>query len=205
MAATHAQDAITESEEIVVTATRLPIPEEDSPASISVITAEDFQEKQTRRAADALRQVPGISVAQTGAPGQLTSVFTRGLRSEHTQVLLDGIPINQGLAGLFNFADLTLDNIDRIEVVRGPQSTLYGPRALAGVIQLFTRRGHGAPTGDVFAEGGSFGTFRESFSSSGSWKEFDYSIGVSRLDTDNDRPNNQYRLSNGARQHRLVA
>ena len=90
-----------------------------------------------------LREVPGLSVVQTGAPGQLTSVFTRGLRSEHTQVLLDGIPINQGLAGLFNFADLTTDNIDRIEIVRGPQSTLYGPRALAGVIQIFTKQGSG--------------------------------------------------------------
>ena len=84
---------------------------------------DDLEQKQTERVADALRQVPGLSVVQTGPPGQLTSVFTRGLRSEHTQVLLDGIPINQGLAGLFNFADLTTDDIDRIEVVRGPQST----------------------------------------------------------------------------------
>ena len=101
-----------------------------------------------RRVADALREVPGLAVVQTGAPGQLTSVFTRGLRSEHTQVLLDGIPINQGLAGLFNFADLTTDNIDRIEIVRGPQSTLYGPRALAGVIQIFTKAGSGTPVGN---------------------------------------------------------
>jgi len=192
-----AQDAVSESAEIVVSATRLPILKEDSPASVSVVTSEEFREKQTRRVADALREMPGLSVAQTGAPGQLTSVFTRGLRSEHTQVLLDGIPINQGLAGLFNFADLSVDNVDRIEVVRGPQSTLYGPRALAGVIQLFTRRGHGRPIGEITAEGGSFGTFRESLSTSGSWKEFDYSIGASRLDTDNERPNNQYRLSNG--------
>ena len=113
-----------ESPEIVVTATRVPIPEEESPASISVITSEDLEQKQIRRVADALREVPGLSVVQTGAPGQLTSVFMRGLRSEHTQVLLDGIPINQGLAGLFNFADLTTDNVDRIEIVRGPQSTL---------------------------------------------------------------------------------
>ncbi|MGZ5022123.1 MAG: TonB-dependent receptor, partial [Chthoniobacterales bacterium] len=125
------------------------------------------------------------------------SVFTRGLRSEHTQVLLDGIPINQGLAGLFNFADLNVDNIDRIEVVRGPQSTLYGPRALAGVIQIFTRRGDGPSTGALTSEAGSFDSFRESFATSGSWKQFDYSVGLSRFDTDNDRPNNQYRLSNG--------
>ena len=192
-----AQDAVTaESEEIVVSATRLPTSLDESPASISVVTSEQLDQMQTRRVADALREVPGLTVAQSGAPGQLTSVFTRGLRSEHTQVLLDGIPINQGLAGLFNFADLAVDNIDRIEVVRGPQSTLYGPRALAGVIQIFTKRGNGSPSGSVTAEAGSFGTFREALSSSGSWQQFDYSIGASRLDTDNERPNNQYRLSN---------
>ena len=82
-------------------------------------------------------------------------------------------------------------------MVRGPQSTLYGPRALAGVIQIFTKRGSGTPTGEVSVEGGSFGTARESFSSSGGARGFDFSVGASRLDTDNDRPNNQYRLSNG--------
>ncbi len=191
----QAQEAV--SEEVVVSATRLPIPESETPASVSVVRAQELEERQVRRVADALREIPGLTVAQSGAPGQLTSVFTRGLRSEHTQVLLDGIPVNQGLAGLFNFADLNVDNVDRIEVVRGPQSTLYGPRALAGVIQIFTRRGQGTPTGSVTAEAGSFGTFREAFASSGSWEQFDYSIGLSRLDTDNDRPNNQYRLSNG--------
>ncbi len=129
-----------EAELIVVTATRFDIPLELSPASASVITSEDFEQKQIERVTDALREVPGLSVVQTGTAGQLTSVFTRGLRSEHTQVLLDGVPINQGLQGAFNFADLTVDAIDRIEVVRGPQSTLYGPRALAGVTQIFTKQ-----------------------------------------------------------------
>ena len=121
-----------ETEEIVVSATRIPTPEDESPASVTVITARDMEIKQIRRVADALREVPGLSIVQTGTPGQLTSLFTRGLGSDQTQVLLDGIPINQGLAGLFNFADLVVDDIDRIEIVRGPQSTLYGPRALAG-------------------------------------------------------------------------
>src|SRR5437016_4554535 len=110
---------------IVVSATRIETPEEESPSSVDVIRADDFKIKQTRRVADALRQVPGLSIVQTGTPGQLTSLFTRGLGSDQTQVLIDGIPINQGFAGLFNFADLTTDNIDRIEIVRGPQSTLY--------------------------------------------------------------------------------
>jgi vitamin B12 transporter len=186
-----------ETEGIVVSATRIETPEEESPATIDVIRADDIAIKQTHRVADSLREVPGLSVVQSGSPGALTSIFTRGLRSEHTQVLLDGIPVNQGLQGAFNFADLTTDNIDRIEIVRGPQSTLYGPRALAGVIQIFTKRGSGTPTGEFDFEGGSNSTFRETLTSSGSAQQFDYSIGLSRLDTDNERPNNQYRLSSG--------
>jgi vitamin B12 transporter len=196
MRAQESSTSPSESEAIVVTATRLDTPQEKSPASVSVIDSHEFEEKQIERAADALREVPGLSVVQTGAPGQLTSVFTRGLRSEHTQVLLDGIPINQGLQGAFDFADLTIDDIDRIEIVRGPQSTLYGPRALAGAIQLFTRIGDGAPRFTLSAEAGSYGTFREAFASDGKIDQLDYSIAVSRLDTDNARPNNQYRNAN---------
>src|SRR5438105_3176676 len=186
---------VAESEPIVVSATRSEIPLDQSPASVSLITSEDMNQKQIERVSDALREVPGLSVVQTGAPGQLTSVFTRGLRSEHTQVLLDGIPINQGLQGAFNFADFTTDDIDRIEVVRGPQSTLYGPRALAGAIQIFTKQGDGPPGFSLNAEGGSYGTFREAFESEGKIDQLDYSVGLSRLDTDNARPNNQYRLT----------
>src|SRR5207253_5683146 len=150
-----------QAEEIIVSATRFDIPLDQSPASVSVITSEDIEQKQIQRVINALRDVPGLSVVQTGTAGQLTSVFMRGLRSEHTQVLLDGIPINQGLQGAFNFADLTTDDIDRIEVVRGPQSTLYGPRALAGVIQIFTKEGTGTPGVLFAAEGGSHDSFRE--------------------------------------------
>ena len=182
-----------EAEQVVVTATRFDIPLDLSPASVSVINSEDFEQKQIERLSDALREIPGLSVVQTGTAGQLTSVFTRGLRSEHTQVLLDGIPINQGLQGAFNFADLTVDDVDRIEVVRGPQSTLYGPRALAGVIQIFTKQGTGPPGAMVAGEGGSYDTFREWGQSDGKIGDFDYSVGASRLDTDNARPNNNYR------------
>ena len=185
----------TEAEQVIVSATRFDIPLDQSPASASVITSEDIEQKQIERVSNALREVPGLSVVQTGTDGQLTSVFTRGLRSEHTQVLLDGVPINQGLQGAFNFADLTTDDIDRIEVVRGPQSTLYGPRALAGVIQIFTKQGEGPPAITLSSEGGSYATFREALEIQGKIGEFDYSIGASRLDTDNARPNNQYRNS----------
>ena len=182
-----------EAESVVVSATRFDIPLDQSPASASVITSQDIEQKQIQRVSDALREPPGLSVVQTGTAGQLTSVFIRGLRSEHTQVLLDGIPINQGLQGAFNFADVTTDDIDRIEVVRGPQSTIYGPRALAGVIQIFTKQGTGTPGVMLAAEGGSYDTFREWGQSDGKIDSFDYSVGASRLDTDNARPNNNYR------------
>src|SRR2546422_9902548 len=203
----HAQDAVrststdqeetAEAEQVVVSATRFDIPLDQSPASMSVITSEDIEQKQIERVSDALREVPGLSVVQTGTAGQLTSVFMRGLPSEDMQVLLDGIPINQGLAGQFDFANLTTDDIDRIEVARGPQSTLYGPRALAGVVQIFTKQGTGKPGFTFSSEGGSYDTFRESLESDGKLGEFDYSIGASRLDTDNARPNNNYRNSSG--------
>src|SRR5437762_4563683 len=192
----HAQEATptpspaeVEVESVVVSATRFDIPLDQSPASVSVISSEDIEQKQIERVSNALREVPGLSVVQTGTAGQLTSVFTRGLRSEHTQVLLDGIPINQGLQGAFNFADFTTDDIGRIEVVRGPQSTLYGPRALAGVIQIFTKQGEDSPGIQSSAEGGSYDTFRESLQSDGKIGQFDYSVSASRIDTDNARPN----------------
>ncbi len=200
----RAQDAVrstssdqpeNEAEPVVVSATRFDIPLDQSPASVSVIDSQDLENRQIERVADALRAVPGLSVVQTGTPGQLTSVFMRGLPSEDMQVLLDGIPINQGLAGLFNFSDLTIDDLGRVEIVRGPQSTLYGPRALAGAIQLFTKQGSGPPGISLSSEGGSYGTFRESLQSDGKIDIFDYSIGASRMDTDNARPNNQYRNS----------
>jgi vitamin B12 transporter len=185
-----------EAEQVVVSATRFDIPLDQSPASVSVISSEDIEQKQIERVTDALREVPGLSVVQTGTAGQLTSVFMRGLPSEDMQVLLDGIPINQGLSGAMNFADFTTDDIDRIEVVRGPQSTIYGPRALAGVIQIFTKQGTGTPDVMVAGEGGSYDTFREWGQSDGKIGPFDYSIGTSRLDTDNARPNNNYRNTN---------
>jgi vitamin B12 transporter len=204
--AMRAQDAVrstvtgqeeAEAEPVIVSATRTDIPLDQSPASVSLISSDDLEQKQIERVGDALREVPGLNVVQTGTPGQLTSVFMRGLPSEDMQVLLDGIPINQGLAGQFDFANLTTDDIDRIEVARGPQSTVYGPRALAGVVQIFTKQGSAKPGFTFSSEGGSYDTFRESLESDGKLGEFDYSIGASRLDTDNARPNNNYRNSSG--------
>jgi vitamin B12 transporter len=205
--ALHAQDAVRSAsndqeesvaaEPVVVSATRFDIPLDQVPASVSIVDSQDIEQKQIERVSDALREVPGLNVVQTGTPGQLTSVFMRGLPSEDMQVLLDGIPINQGLAGQFDFANLTTDDIDRIEVARGPQSTIYGPRALAGVVQIFTKQGIWTPGVTLSSEGGTYDTFRETLQSDGKIDNFDYSIGASRIDTDNARPNNNYRNTSG--------
>src|SRR5204862_5721069 len=168
-------EQLPEADPVVVSATRFDIPLDRSPASVSVISSQDIDNKQIERATDALRKVPELAVVQTGTPGQLTSVFMRGLPSQDMQVLLDGIPINQGLGGQFDFANLTTDNVDRIEIVRGPQSTIYGPRALAGVVQIFTKQGSGPPGITLSSEGGSYGTFRETLESDGKIDIFDYS------------------------------
>src|SRR5471032_2628755 len=189
-------DARPADEPLVITATRLEVPESESPAAITVLDGPKLEERQIDRVADALRDVPGLDVVQTGAPGQLTSVFTRGLNSNDTQVLVDGIPLNQGLAGLYDFANLTTTGLQRVEVQRGPLSTLYGPHALGGVIQIFTRQGSGPVGGAVSFEGGSFDSFRERAGVSGSIGSFDYMAAASRFDTDNERPNNQYRATN---------
>src|SRR2546430_17590424 len=166
-------DQLPEAAPVVVSATRFDIPLDQSPASVSVIDSQDIENNQIERAADALREVPGLAVVQTGTPGQLPSVFMRGLPSQDMQVLLDGIPINQGLAGQFDFANLTTDNVDRIEIVRGPQSTINGPRALAGVVQIFTKQGSGPPGITLSSEGGTYDTFRETLESDGNNDKFD--------------------------------
>ena len=134
-----------EMDDLVVTATRLATPRGELASSVTVITAEDIKRKQYRSVPQALRSVPGLHVVQTGGPGQQTSVFMRGANSNHTLVLIDGIEASDPSSpnGAVDFSNLWLDNIERIEIVRGAQSTLYGSDAIGGVIQITTRRGAG--------------------------------------------------------------
>jgi vitamin B12 transporter len=182
---------------LVVTSTRSPLEADRAPSAVTLITAEEMQQRQFRQVSDALRNVPGLNLVQTGSQGQLTTAFLRGLSGDAAQVLLDGVPINQGLSGAFNFADMTTENLERIEVVRGPQSAIYGPRAGGGVIHLVSRRGTGVPEATTFFEAGTFGTFRERATASGQAGPLDYSIGTNRLDSSGDRPNSEYRQTSG--------
>jgi vitamin B12 transporter len=128
---------------VVVTATRTAVPLADAPGSVTVVTGAELREHGVHFVADALRRVPGIAVAQSAGPGALTSVFMRGGESDYVQVLVDGVQANDP-GGAFNWAHLRAEDIDRIEIVRGPASVLYGSDAVSGVIQIFTRAG-GAP------------------------------------------------------------
>ena len=170
-------------EEVVVSATRIEIPVREVGSSVTVISGSQIEEQQKPTVPDVLRTVPGLDVVKRQGA---TSVFMRGSKSEHTLVLIDGIemndPVSPGRA--FDFSYLTVDNIERIEVIRGPQSTLYGSDAIGGVINIITKKGKGSPEGFVSAEAGSFNTFRERAGISGENSLANYSVGISRLDTD---------------------
>jgi len=151
-----------------------------------VLTSEEMDQKQHRTVADALTEIPGVDVRRTGGPGAVTSVFLRGMDSDHTLVLIDGIEFNDPSSpNRAAFLDhLTLDNVERIEVLRGPQSTLYGSDAIGGVINIISKRGQGDPAHELWAEGGRYSTLRGGISSAGGGERFDYSVSGSYTDTD---------------------
>lgn len=193
-------DGQTSDEEIIITATRLETPSREVASSSTVITTQDIQERQYQTVGDALRGVPALDVVRSGGKGQPTSVFIRGAKSEHTLVLIDGIEVNDPItpARTFDFANLTTDEVERIEIIRGPQSTLYGSDAIGGVINIITRRGEGPPRITLQAEGGSFHTYRERVGLSGGNDFANLSLSISRTDTDgisaaNERDGNSER------------
>jgi len=134
------------------------IPREKIGTAVTVITGEELRAQQVRYVADALRSLPGVSVSRSGGPANITQVRIRGAEANHTLVLIDGIEANATSDGDFDFATLLTDDIERIEVLRGPQSGLYGSKALGGVINIITKSGKGPLTATVRAEGGAYGT-----------------------------------------------
>jgi outer membrane cobalamin receptor len=169
------------AESLVVSATQVEIPLSQASSSITVITGDELRERQIVTVADALRAVPGLTVLRTGSAGALTSVFPRGGESDYTLVYVDDVQVN-AFGGGMDFAHLSSTNIDRIEVVRGPQSALYGSNAIGAVVRIITRNG-GPARGDASFEGGSFGTTRASASGSGTSGDWFWGGGVDRLDS----------------------
>jgi len=163
-------------ESVVVSATRLAMPAAEVGSSVSVITAADIALRQQQSLADVLRDVPGLNIAQSGGAGAQTSIFLRGTNSNHTKVLLDGIDIGDASnpTGQADISKLLAGDIARVEVLRGPQSGLYGSDAIGGVISITTKDGEGPARLTASAEGGSFDTFNQMASLAGSDSGFHY-------------------------------
>jgi vitamin B12 transporter len=169
--------------ELVVTADRDPTPLARTVAATTVITGDELRQRGGYFLSEALRQVPGAAVVSQGSDGGVTSLFLRGGESDYTKVLIDGVPVNQA-GGSFNFGLLSTDNIERIEIVRGPVSVLYGSDAVTGVIQVFTRKGAGALRTELTGQAGSHGSYAGSASIRGGTAELSYSASLSRYATD---------------------
>ena len=177
----------------VVSATRTLQDPALAPSSVTLLPLADLQEAQVADLRTALSETPGVVVANSGARGGQSSIFLRGANSDETLFVVDGVRLNTTTASYVNFlggADLA--GLDRIEVLRGPQSTLYGSSAMGGVILLETARGSGAPSGDLSGYAGSFGSLGAGVGSQGGLGAFDYSASLTRQQTDNDRAYNAF-------------
>ncbi len=172
-----------ELQSIVVTATRIPTPQSQVASSITVISAEDIAARQDQSLPDALKEVPGLNLVQSGGPGGQTSVFMRGTNSNHTKVLIDGIDLSDpsNPTGTFDFSHLLMQDVQKIEVLRGPQSGLYGSDAIGGVISIITKSGDGPAQLTANIQGGSFDTFNQAASLSGSADRFHYTASVDHI------------------------
>jgi vitamin B12 transporter len=177
--------AAEQAPEIVVTATRTEIAASQVGSSISVLTAEEIEERQYAFTVDAIRSLPGVIINQNGPFGGSASVRIRGASSDQTLVLVDGVIVNDPAspgAG-FNFANLDPNDIERIELLRGPQSTLYGSQAIGGVVNIITKRAEEPFAYSAFAEAGSFDTLRSGGSVSGKLNDTDYRFSLSGIRT----------------------
>ena len=168
---------------VVVTATKLETPSQQLGASVSVIEGEDFQTYHYPTVDEALRAVPGVDIRRSGSFGKTTSIGIRGLNPNQMQVLVDGVRVKSPTLGSAELSDLSPDLIERIEIIRGPQSTLYGADAIGGVVNIITKRGTGPFSARVEQEVGNYDTLVTRASVSGALRGFDYALGVSHLES----------------------
>jgi vitamin B12 transporter len=169
----------------LVTATRTAQTAEQSLAAVTVIDRAQIERSQAQSLPELLRQVPGVSLSNSGGPGKSTALYMRGSNSNHVLVLIDGIKVGSVTSGGAALQDLPVDLVERIEVVRGPRSSLYGSEAIGGVIQIFTRKGGGDGAKPFFSAGyGTHDSYSGSAGVTGGSERGWYSLGLSGLDTD---------------------
>ena len=187
LSAVHAQQAppdpgpVITLPDMIVGADRTPVPLNLVNASVTVVRRDEIERRQWRTLNDVLGQSPGIATTNSGGPGKTTQLFMRGLNANHSVVLIDGVRVDDpsSVNGSVNLAHLRLEGVDRIEIVRGPMSTLYGSDALGGVINIITRKGSGRPTASLSLEAGSYGTVNADGLVSGSHGPLSFAFGAS--------------------------
>lgn len=180
------------SDKVLVTAQGEPIPVQQSSAPNSITGLQEIEQRQSVFMPDLLTFAPGVTIARTGTKGATASLFLDGGNSSFTKVLVDGSPINPA-GGAVDFSILTTDNVDKVEIVRGAESAIYGTDAVSGVVQLFTQRGStGIPAFSIFAEGGSYSSGRGGVQASGLLGHFDYSGSASFFQAAGQYPNSDY-------------
>jgi vitamin B12 transporter len=169
--------------EIVVTATRIETPAQEIASSVTVISREELERMKKITVLEALEEILGLIIIQNGPPGGAASTFIRGANSEHTLFLMDGVELNDPIspARSSDLAHFMLDSVERIEILRGPQSTLYGSDALSGVVNIITKKGQGDPKLSLSSAGGSYGTFINSAGLEGGTEKIHYSLGVNHF------------------------
>ncbi len=180
------------AENVVVTANAQPLELSQTPASVDVVSREEIDRRQLVSLPDALATMSGAAIARTGREGGLATFFLDGGNSNFTKFLVDGTPLNEP-GGFLNLSNATLDNVDKVEVVHGAESALYGTDAVSGVVQLFSHRGETRiPELNLFGEGGSFSSGRGGAQVSGLLGGFDYSAASSYFQTDGQGPNDAF-------------
>ena len=171
-------------QEMVVTANRIEQPLSDLTADMSIIDDKTLQRQGPGAIADVLARVPGIQITRNGGPGAATSVFIRGAESRFTAVYVDGVRLDSQSTGGASWQSLPLALIDRVEVLRGPAAAVYGSDAMGGVVQIFTKKGEGAPKPYVGLGVGNRGTYTAEAGISGGTGAWDYSLGLNRAQSD---------------------
>lgn len=185
------------SENVVVTAAAVPEEREDVGSASTVVTREQIEREGWKTVADALRSVPSAVVLGSGGPGSQTSVFLRGSNSTHALVLVDGVRVNSPFFPGYDFALLTTENVERIEVVRGPFSALYGSDAIGGVVQIFTRAAAEKLSGQVSAEAGNARQREETAFATAGRGAWSVAASVRDHRADGDRDNDDWRERSG--------
>lgn len=207
MGAAIAADAVPTAPEVVVTADRMPLPAEDVGSAVTVITADEIARRQLRTVADVLRAVPGVAVGRSGPEGALTQVRIRGAEANQTLVAIDGMEVNDPSGGSeFDFGNLLAVDIARIEILRGPQSALYGSDAIGGVVNIVTTRGQGTPGVRASAEAGSYQSRRLSAGAQGAGEWGDFAVGVTGFATNgvSSAPKNEGNVESDGHENRTI-